>query len=219
MLKQIYLNRLLSSIIICLSFSITLQAQLKADSVIDKGIYKSYFSFALKNPLYVTYFLFKGGGPCDRQAEHMSFVTDGCNRCARTSDYTNSNFEKGHLANAEDFAFNCAKEKLTFRYYNCVPQTFELNHGAWLQWEDSIRQLSQTKRIFIIAGSIFGKKTIGKGKVRIPTSCYKILVEPITKKILGCWLFPNDNSGSVTKISLMALKKKLGYALLPQPDL
>lgn len=194
-------------------------AQLKVDSVIDKGIYKAYFSVTLKNPLYVTYHLSKGGGPCNRETEGFTFKIDGCKPCAKTSDYTNSGFEKGHLANAEDFAFSCKKEELTFRYYNCVPQTFELNHGEWLQWEDSIRKISKTKKIFIIAGSIFGKKTIGKSKVRVPTFCYKILVDPKTKKTIKCLLFPNDNSGSVTEISLTALKKKLGYPLLPQSDL
>jgi len=219
MIFNTFWSRLVLSTFLLLVTPIISQSQIKVDSVIDKGIYKSYFSFSLKNPLYVTYYLSKGGGPCKREEKHFSFVADGCKRCAKTSDYTNSHYEKGHLANAEDFAFSCPKEELTFRYYNCVPQTFELNHGAWLQWEASIRELSQSKRLFIIAGSIFGTKSIGHSKVRVPTFCYKIVIDPKTRKTLKCLLFPNNTSGSVREIPLNELRKKLGYPLLPQSAL
>jgi endonuclease G len=202
-----------------LFFNDCLAQQTKADTVIDKGIYKSYFSYKLKNPLYVTYSLYRGGGPCDREKEGFNFKVDNCKPCAKNTDYTNSGYERGHLANAEDFAFDCEKEELTFRFYNCVPQTYELNHGSWLHWEDSIRTMSRKQKIFVIAGSIFGKETIGKNKVSVPTHCYKIIINPTTGKPIVCMLFPNDDSGSGKKISLSKLKKMLGYALLPEENL
>ncbi len=169
----------------------------------------------LKVPLYVTYTLRNGGGPCDREREGFNFIEDGCNFCATSSDYRNSHYEKGHLANAEDFAFDCTEEELTFRYYNCVPQTTETNHGAWLQWETKIRELSKKQKLFIVAGNIFGKQTIGENKVAIPKYCYKIVLSAKTEKILYCLVFPNDKSKSVKEISLTDLKKKLGYDLMP----
>lgn len=186
------------------------------DSIIDKKIYTSFFSFKYKAPLYVTYNLYKGGGDCDRQKEGFTFKVDNCNRCAKSTDYSKSGYEKGHLANAEDFAYKCAYEELTFRYYNCVPQTFELNHGEWLKWEEKIRDMAEAKKLFIIAGSIFGKEKLGKNKVGIPTHCYKIIVDAKTQKVLECLIFPNDKSGSVEDITLTALKKKMGYPLMPK---
>lgn len=207
------------SLVIISAFTGAYSQKLKADSVINTGIYKSYFSYKLKNPLYVTYSLYKGGGDCDRQAESFGFKTDGCKPCAKNRDYTNSGYERGHLANAEDFASDCEKEELTFRFYNCVPQTFELNHGAWKSWEDSIRKMSRRKKLFVIAGSIFGRKKIGQDKITVPSYCYKIIINPKTGKPIVCMLFPNDNSGTGEKISLSKLKKMLGYALLPEEDL
>src|SRR5436190_13272000 len=95
---------------------------IKTDTIIDTGIYKSYYNFALKEPLYVTYHLFKGGGSCDRDTLHLSFKSCGINT-AVDADYSGHSYDKGHLANAEDFANNCTNEEKTFCYYNCVPQT------------------------------------------------------------------------------------------------
>jgi endonuclease G len=190
--------------------------QHQVDKIIDAGIYKSYYCYKIKNPLYVTYPLYKGGGPCDRAAEGFSFTKCG-EETASGSDYTNSGYEKGHLANAEDFAKNCTIEKETFCYYNCVPQTRVLNHGKWLHWESEIRTLSKTKHLFIVTGGIYGNKHIKAGsKVIVPEYCYKIVIDAQTKATLYCLLFKNDNSDQMEELSLTALKRKLSYPLLPE---
>jgi endonuclease G len=208
--------RIISTCIAILIFFNTAHGQKwTVDTVIDQGIYQSFCCYKLKEPLYVTYVLSNGGGPCDRQARGFRFKDGGFRYCATSSDYRNSHFEKGHLANAEDFAFDCAAEERTFRYYNCVPQTRETNHGAWLQWETNIRQLSKKQKLFIVAGCIYGKKTIGVHKVAVPQYCYKIVLNANTRKILHCLLFPNDTSKSGREISLSELKRKLHYDLMP----
>ncbi|WP_439697419.1 DNA/RNA non-specific endonuclease [Mucilaginibacter sp. AW1-7] len=191
----------------------------RVDKVIDIGIYKSYYSFAIKNPLYVTYKLYKGGGPCDRNVEHFSFAQCG-EQTATNDDYTNSQYERGHLANAEDFAGSCSVEKKTFCYYNCVPQTTELNHGKWLEWEGRIRDMSKTKHLFIVAGSIFKDKRIKPGNtVRVPEACYKIVIDEQTGARLLCMIFPNDKSKSGRDIDFIDLKAMLTYPLVPQNEL
>ena len=37
------------------------------DTVIDKGIYKSYYDIDIKEPIYLSYKLYKGGGKCSRE--------------------------------------------------------------------------------------------------------------------------------------------------------
>lgn len=177
-------------------------------------VYKSYFNYALKEPLYVTYQLYKGGGDCDRDAQNFSFKKCGINS-AVSADYENSPYDRGHLANAEDFADNCANEEKTFCYFNCVPQTVKLNRGIWKTWEEKVRKLSQTKLIFIVAGNIYGNKKLGPNQIGIPDYCYKIVLDAKTKKILHCLLFPNDDSKTFKTITLTALKKMLGYDLVP----
>ena len=50
---------------ILLIFYIGIFAQ-KVDTTIDKKIYKSYYSFQYKAPLYIIYNLYKGGGDSKR---------------------------------------------------------------------------------------------------------------------------------------------------------
>ena len=177
------------------------------------GIYKSYFNYALKEPLYVTYALSKGGGDCNRNENSFNFKP-----CAITTategDYKASGYDRGHLANAEDFAGNCDNEEKTFFYFNCVPQTVKLNRGIWKSWETKVRELSQTKDLFIIAGNIFSAKSLGKNHIGVPDYCYKIVIDKKTKVVLYCLLFPNDNSRTYSDITLKQLKKKLGYHLI-----
>ena len=187
--------------------------QHRVDTVIYNGVYKSYFCYELKQPLYVTYALYKGGGNCSRSS--YRFTDCNSSHTAKDEDYAGSGYDKGHLANAEDFAYNCEKDKKTFCYYNCLPQTVKLNRGIWKVWEGTIRDLSHTKRIFIVTGGIYKSKTIGPGKIGVPTYCYKIVINSRTKEIIYCLLFKNDDSNSVRQISLEELKGMLDYPLMP----
>src|SRR5436853_110152 len=85
----------------CFFFGFTSGQQV--DTVIKTGIYKSYFCYSLKEPLYVTYTLYKGGGGCDRDEQGFNFKKCGV-QTASDADYSGSGYDKGHLANAEDFA-------------------------------------------------------------------------------------------------------------------
>jgi endonuclease G len=187
----------------------------KVDTVINTGVYKSYFSYGIKAPLYVTYSLFRGGGACDRRKQKFHFKKDGVESTSNLKDYIHSNYEKGHLANAEDFAFDCLKQEITFRFYNCFPQTSKLNKGTWKHWEILIRKESQKRKLFIIAGGIYSKNFIGL-KVGVPDYCYKIVLDSKTKEILHCIIFKNDNSNLYSNISLQDLKRRLKYPLMPK---
>ncbi|AWA30298.1 hypothetical protein HYN48_09490 [Flavobacterium magnum] len=205
------LKFLIAAALLCASI---LTAQTQTDTVINTGVYKSYFCYALKQPLYVTYLLYKGGGDCDRGEAHFRFLKCGI-KTASDKDYAGSGFDKGHLANAEDFAYDCAKEAATFCYYNCLPQTVTLNRGIWKTWEEKIRDISQKKKLFVIAGGIYGDRRIGDNSLAVPDYCYKIVLEAQTQKIICCLLFPNDESKTVQAITLDELKKMLGYPLVP----
>ncbi len=184
-------------------------AQVRVDTIVTTPAYKSYFSYTLREPLYVTYTLYKGGGDCDRDG--MRF--DECGVNTATDDDYDKAYDKGHLANAEDFAYDCDLDRATFCYYNCLPQVPRLNRGIWKTWETQIRKLSQKKRLFIVAGGIFGTKTYGPNRIGVPDYCYKIVYEADTRKVLYCLLFPNDTSKSYKEVTLAELKQKVGYTV------
>lgn len=185
----------------------------RIDTVIQKPAYTSYYSYSVKSPLYVVYYLYKGGGDCSRK--QLSFTKEY--RSASNKDYAKSGFDRGHLANAEDFAFDCTMEKCTFSYYNCIPQHQKLNRGSWKSWEATIRKESQRDRLKIYTGAIYGKQTIGSG-VGVPDYCWKIVYNTRTKLIMHALLFKNDASEAVQRITTTQLKTMLNYPIVFNPN-
>ncbi len=184
----------------------------KVDTVIVTNTYTSYYNYSLHEPLYVVYKLYKGGGDCSRKPFH--FKTNGLRHSANPTDYRGSGFDEGHLADAKDFAFDCAKEEETFRFFNCVPQTPKLNRGIWKHFETVIRKESQSDSLLIVCGSIFGNKTMGPDIIAIPDWCWKLVISLTSKQVLNCFICPNDDSDSFEQLELVELKKKLGYTLI-----
>lgn len=175
------------------------------DTLIDKKIYISYYSFVLKAPIYTKHKLYKGGGDCSRDGD--SFKNEKMqNRTAVNKDYYNSGYDKGHCVSSEDLAYNCEYQELTFRYWNCFPQTPELNRGIWKKYETDIRKLSQTDSLIILTGGFYSNKYIGKG-VYVPDSCWKVVQSLTTKKIIYCLIFTNTDNPVVKNISLNSLNK------------
>lgn len=173
---------------------------------IDKGIYKANFNNTFREPTYVSYFLYKGGGDCNRNK--FKFINDEpALKCAEDEDYAGSIYDKGHLANAEDFAFDCVKDELTFRYYNCLPQTANLNRGIWKTVETKVRKWSQSEKLYIICGGFFGSKKVGK--ISVPSYCWKIVQSVTTKKVLFCGWFSNTKKAVLQELTIQQLEEKL----------
>lgn len=200
------------SLFLLLSFSFLGFAQrLRPDTIIKQKAYTSYYSYRLHEPLYVVYRLHNGGGECDRKS--FNFKTGGLPFSATSNDYKGSGYDKGHLADAEDFAYDCELDESTFRYYNCLPQTPKLNRGIWKQFETVIRKDSQLDSLRIACGGIFGNKKMGPDSIAVPDYCWKIVWSLTTQKVTYCLLFPNDGSDTFQRLSLKELKAKLGYSL------
>jgi endonuclease G len=181
-----------------------------AQSIVNRGIYKVNFSNTLHEPLWVSYKLYQGGGDCNRNAFHFKNDIDSL-QTATDADYAQSKYDKGHLANAEDFAYDCSKDELTFRYYNCLPQTPNLNRGVWKTNETQIRKWSQSDSLLIICGGTFGKKKIGK--IAVPDYCWKVVQSLSTKQILFCGWFTNSTPATEQNITFKDLENRTGLQL------
>ena len=196
----------MKTIISTVIFSVCISVAVFSQIIVDRGIYKANFSNNLHESRYVSNYLYKGGGDCDRKG--FKFINDD-NRltCATDSDYKGKNYDKGHLANAEDFAFDCTKDELTFRYYNCLPQTPNLNRGVWKTKETQIRKWSQTDKLYIICGGYFGNTKIGN--ITVPSYCWKVVQSVTTKKVLFCGWFSNSSKATLEEINVPELEKRL----------
>ena len=168
--------------------------------VIEKKNYTSYLDTILKQPIVVKYQLYNGGGDCSR--DKFRFKNDTKYKTATDQDYAKSGYDKGHLANAEDFAYNCELDELTFRYYNCWPQTTSLNRGSWKQIETSVREMSKTDTITVVC---YGSDFVPSNKLMIPTYCYKIVYKK-GKFVVG---YQFNQRGEVKEVPEEFISKKL----------
>lgn len=181
------------------------------DTVLITPAYKSYFSYQLREPVFVSYILRKGGGPCDRTK--FRFKNDTKIPMEGDAEYSRSGYDKGHLANAEDFANDCQKDEQTFRYYNCLPQTPNMNRGIWKMWETSIRKESHEDSLLVICGGIWSTDKHVNG-MAIPTHCWKVVYSFNKKVVKHVLFFTNETTNSTVKeMKLHELEEKLGYKL------
>lgn len=154
----------------------------KYDTIVNEQIYRSYYSYKIKGASFVVYRLYKGGGKNSRVG--MNFKSSFPHFLYRGSGY-----DIGHLANAEDFAYDRVLEEKTFRFYNAVPQTPNLNRGIWKSYETKIRKLSQSDSLLIVCGGCDYANLI-------PSSCFKIVYDLREKKIVYSLLFTNSSRAS-----------------------
>ena len=123
--------------------ALTIKAQvMKYDTIIKEKCYVSYYNYTVKAPAYVVYKLYHGGGKVSRKG--MTFKSK-----LPHFNYKGSGYDIGHMCNAEDFAYNKELEESTFRYYNALPQTPNLNRGIWKSLEEQIRKDSQVDSLLI----------------------------------------------------------------------
>lgn len=197
------LKLLLPFIVFLISFDISSQ---NYDTVIVKPAYKSFFNRSLRVPAVVTYKLFKGGGNCSRKSYRFSNDISSIHT-ARDIDYKYSGFDKGHLANAEDFAFDCSLMKSTFYYYNCVPQTKKMNRGPWKSFESKLRNISQSDSLLIININIFNNRLLNN-YVAIPDYCIKIAYSLSSHQNLLAVIVQNSLNPFALELPLKELEKK-----------
>jgi endonuclease G len=193
-----------------LMVSLSLLSQYKPDTIIVTESYTSYVNKQLEQCLYVKYKLYKGGGDCKRP---NNWVNDTKLKLVNENQYKGTIYDKGHLANAEDFAYNCHLDSLTFRDYNRIPQTKKLNRGVWKSLEDEVRGLSQNDSLLIICGGFWDERSKEVNGMKIPVKCWKLIYSLSHKKILYCYIFLNSDTPLRYESNIGGLELMLGYSL------
>lgn len=198
-------------ILLLIIISTSLFSQNKVDTIINNKAYSAYVNKALGQPLYVKYKIYKGGGKCQRV---NNWINDTKLKLVNENQYKGSEYDKGHLANAEDFAYDCSLDKLTFRYYNRIPQTKELNRGIWKKDETKIRKISQTDSLIIYCGGYWDSSCKLVNGMKIPKQCWKVVYSLSQKKVIYCYVFTNTETPIKTEWSLANLEALLGYSIV-----
>ena len=116
---------------------------------------------------------------------------------AKSSDYTKSGYDRGHLCPAADMGFNPVANEESFLMSNISPQTPDFNRGVWKELETAVRKLAiKERKIVIVTGPIFknDKGSIGQDGVLVPGYFFKIIYDATDEPRLIAFILPNENS-------------------------
>jgi endonuclease G len=97
----------------------------------------------------------------------------------KTSDYTYSGYDRGHMCPSADRTDNTTDNDLVFLISNIIPQTPDNNEGVWESLETYCRTLgSAGNELLIICGpnGFSGARINTNGPVFIPSYTWKIIV-------------------------------------------
>ena len=139
---------------------------------------------------------------------------------ANLDDYRGSGYARGHMAPAADMATSQAMAQ-SFSLANMVPQDQIQNAGAWAKIEADTRQyvLRAKGDVFVFTGPVFATKprTIGSGRVAVPTHMFKLVFDAQTGRSWVHWQANRADAQVTAPIAYDEFKRRTGMALLPSP--
>ncbi len=116
---------------------------------------------------------------------------------AYTADYSNSGYDRGHMAPAADMKWSRQAMEESFYLSNICPQNPNLNRGDWQKLEEQSRWWAQKYGVvYITCGPIYDNKQpkrIGANKVAVPDAFYKVILinDKQNPQAIG-FIFPNQ---------------------------
>jgi DNA/RNA endonuclease G (NUC1) len=126
--------------------------------------------------------------------------------------YVNTGYDLGHLTPSHITSYDDTLNHNSFSLFNQAPQLAAFNRGKWAQLEGSVEDsIAKYKtNVSIITGVIYNnkKKTyLGKSRIKIPISYYKILSIK-SKDLMYVWVGSNIN-GEIIQIDIKKLNEVL----------
>jgi endonuclease G len=94
----------------------------------------------------------------------------------KPTDYSGSGYERGHMVPSADRFGDPDDNAETFYMTNIVPQTADVNEFVWEKLESYARAMVRRSFDLYAITGVYGDNGRIKGKVTIPTNCWKIIV-------------------------------------------
>lgn len=150
---------------------------------------------------------------------------------SKNGDYTNSGYQRGHLAPAAAFKRSIEARNSTFIYSNASPQHRKFNNGIWKKLERQVRDMVTEKgRAWIVTGNMFmnadsmfmcPRDWIGQAeqkRVAIPTHLFKAILAEDEEGEFKTYGFivphqrePNPDPTNEYRVSIDRLEQITGY--------
>ena len=115
----------------------------------------------------------------------------------RSSDYSRSGYQRGHMVPAADRSSSLEAMQETFVMTNVCPQLPSLNTGAWKRLENYERVCALRRgRVHIRVAPIFiheDTDRIAGGRVAVPHGYIKVIYAADSLTVIACQLFTNQH--------------------------
>ena len=144
---------------------------------------------------------------------------------AATTDYK-SPYDRGHLAPANDMAWEFQAMDESFFMSNMSPQLDKFNRGAWKTMEARVHNWAiEYDSLYIITGPCLEgtlTQTIGKNNVTVPKYYYKVVLDLKRNQAIGIWMANEAVDSKNLKqyaTSVREIEQKTGIDFFPAlPD-
>ncbi len=184
------------------------------------------FNSELHIPNYVSWELTgaETSGDEPRGKFMRDYTVDGC---PTPKNYTNSGYDRGHMAPAADMKFHPVAMKECFYMTNICPQVKSLNSGAWKRLEEKCRIWAQAdSAIIIVCGPVLSSEPvefIGDDKVAVPEAFFKVICSPYADppRAIGFIMNNGKVKGGMqaAAVSVDSVEALTGYDFFaPMPD-
>ena len=167
------------------------------DQIIDKSLYSVCYNYNNKGAKYACYTL---DGNLVNKAnikKRGGFYTEKnlpVKYRSYPKDYTNSGYDRGHLACDASFDHDIKAMRKTYSMANIIPQSPKVNRRLWTKVERYERYVaSKLGKVTVINGARYSKnpKRIGGNQISVPTGFWKMIYNN-DKQFKKCFYYTND---------------------------
>ena len=143
---------------------------------------------------------------------------------AQREDYSNSGWDKGHMAPRADMKWSCQALEESYYFTNICPQNHEMNSQAWRKIEELTRRLAKRYgSVCIVCGPIFDDHRFGTiGGVQVPDRFFKALAINTTEGFKTVAFLventPQNYSPKHYAVSVDSVESVIGRNLFPKAD-
>ena len=142
---------------------------------------------------------------------------------ASREDYSNSGWDKGHMAPHADMKWSLQALTESDYFTNICPQNKEMNAQAWRKIEELTRRLARRYgAVYVVCGPMMGMGhygTIGKAGVQVPDAFFKALAVSTTEgyRTVGFLMENNRQEGSPRSyaVTVDSVEAVIGRDLFP----
>ncbi len=115
----------------------------------------------------------------EERAKHFEPDPDVKGFCPSSKDYSNSGYDRGHMAPAGDMKWSRQAMRESFYLSNICPQNHNLNSGDWKSLEEKVRSWAKEfQNVYVTCGPIVSahSATIGEHNITVPDAFFKVIL-------------------------------------------